>query len=366
MRPRTARFGLLVSDRASAAARVARRLVDLRPHPPHHPGMNRRRFLLTSLAGAVAVPLPAETQPVGKVNRIGFLSYRGCSVSLDPNGAFLQGLRELGYAEGRNLAIECRDARGRVDRFADLAAGLIRLKMDGLVAEGTPASLAAKQATTTIPIVMVGVADPVRSGLITSLARPGGNITGPSLFPTLEVAVKALERLKEIVPRVSRIALLRDPTNPSHILIDNEVAMAGRGLGLVPQRIGVRAAADFQDAFAAILDQRAQALLVYALPISPADGGRIAEFAQKYRLPAVTFWEGFAEQGMLMFYGTRLTDQYRRAVVYVDKILKGVKPADLPVEQPTKFELVINLKTAKALGLTIPPSLLARADQVIE
>ena len=328
--------------------------------------LDRRMFLAGTGAVLLATPLAAEGQQAGKVYRIGFLSYRGCGVSLDPNGAFRQGLSELGYVEGRNLAIECRDARGRVDRFADLAAGLTRLKMDVLVAEGTPASLAAKQATTTIPIVMVGVADPVRSGLIASLARPAGNVTGPSMYPSLEVAVKVLERLKEIVPRVSRVAVLRDPTNPSHILIDDEVVGAGRGLGMTPQRIGVRAAADFQDAFAAILDQRSQALLVYALPISPDDGRRIAEFAQKHRLPAVTFWEGFAEQGMLMFYGTRLTDQYRRAGVCVDKILKGARPADLPVEQPTKFELVINLKTAKELGLTIPPSLLGRADEVIQ
>jgi putative ABC transport system substrate-binding protein len=328
--------------------------------------MDRRAFLGTMAGSLLAASLAAEAQPAGKVPRIGFLSYRGCGVSLDPNGAFRVGLRELGHVEGRNLVIECRDARGRVDRFADLAVDLVRLKMDVLVTEGTPAALAAKQATTAIPIVMTGAADPVRSGLIASLARPGGNVTGPSLFPTLEVAVKVLERLKEIVPRVSRIALLRDPTNPSHILIDDEVVGAGRGLGITPQRIRVRAAGDFQDAFAAILDQRAQALLVYALPISPADGRRIAEFAQKHRLPAVMFWEGFVEQGMLMFYGTRLTDQYRRAGVYVDKILKGAKPADLPVEQPSKFELVINLKTAKALGLTIPPSLLQRADEVIQ
>jgi putative ABC transport system substrate-binding protein len=328
--------------------------------------IDRRTFLAGTGSVLLAAPLVAEAQPAGRVYRIGFLSYRGCGVSLDPNGAFRQGLRELGYVEGRNLAIECRDARGRVDRFADLTVGLVRLKMDVLVAEGTPASLAAKQATTTIPVVMVGVADPVRSGLIDSLARPGGNVTGPSLFPTLEVAVKVLERLKEIVPGVSRVAVLRDPTNPSHILIDDEVVRAGRGMAMTPQRISVRAAADFQDAFAAMLDQQAQALLVYALPISPADGRQIAEFAQKHRLPAVTFWEGFAEQGMLMFYGTRLTDQYRRAGVYVDKILKGVRPADLPVEQPTKFELVINLKTAKALGLTMPPSLLQRADEVIQ
>ena len=329
--------------------------------------MDRRAFIGTLTGGLLAPPLAAGAQaPPAKVYRVGFLSYRDCGVSLDPNGVFLQGLRELGYVEGQNLSVECRDARGRVDRFADLAGGLVRLKMDVLVAEGTPASLAAKHATTTIPIVMVGVADPVRSGLIATLARPGGNVTGPSVFPTLEVAVKVLEQLKEIMPRISRVAVLRDPTNPSHILIDDEIVAAGRGLGMTPQRIGVRAAPDFQDAFATILEQRAQALLVYPLPISPAEARRIGEFAKEHRLPSVTFWDGFAEQGMLIFYGTRLTEQYRRAGVYVDRILKGAKPADLPVEQPTKFELVINLKTAKALALTIPPSLLQRADQVIE
>jgi len=317
----------------------------------------------------LVAPYAVEAQQSTKVYRIGILA--GSAQALRERrgyDAWQQGLRELGYVEGQNVILEYRYTEGNVALLPALAADLVRLNVDVIVVGGVGyvGVLAAKQATTTIPIVMTGVADPVRSGLIDSLARPGGNVTGPSLFPTLEVAVKVLERLKEIVPRVSRIALLRDPTNPSHILIDDEVVRAGRGLGMTPQRITVRTAADFQDAFAAILDQQAQALLVYALPISPADGRRIAEFAQKHRLPAVTFWEGFAEQGMLMFYGTRLTDQYRRAGVYVDKILKGARPADLPVEQPTKFELVINMKTAKALGLTIPQSVLLRADQVIE
>ena len=325
----------------------------------------RRAFLGTLAGGLLAAPLAAEAQ-AGKVYRIGFLSYLGCGASLDPKGAFRQGLRELGYLEGQNLAIECRDARGRVDRFPDLAGELARLKVDVLVAESTPSTLAAKQATTVIPIVMVGVADPVTSGLVASLARPGGNVTGPMLYPTLEVVVKVLELLKETVPRVSRVAVLRDPTNPSHLLIDDRVVAAGQALGQKPHFIGVRGVVDFQAAFATVRNQRAQALLLYALPLQPAEVRRIADFALTNRLPAVTFWEGHAEQGVLMFYGAGLVDQYRRAAAYVDKILKGAKPTDLPVEQPTKFELVINLKTAKALGLTIPPSLLARADQIIE
>jgi putative ABC transport system substrate-binding protein len=296
----------------------------------------------------LATPLAAEAQQAAKVYRIGFLSYLGCGASLDAKGAFRQGLRELGYVEGQNLAIECRDARGRVDRFPNLAGELAHLKVDVLVAESTPSTLAAKQATTTIPIVMVGVADPVTSGLIASLARPGGNV------------------LKKTVPSLSRVAVLRDPTNPSHLLIDDRVVAAGRALGQKPQFIDVRGVVDFQAAFAAVRDQRAQALLLYPLPLQPAEIRRIADFALTNRLPAVTVWEGHAEQGVLMFYGAGNADQYRRAGVYVDKILKGAKPADLPVEQPTKFELVINMKTAKALGLTIPPSLLARADEVIQ
>jgi len=328
--------------------------------------MDRRTFLAGTGAVFLATPLAAEAQQAAKVYRIGFLSYLGCGASLDAKGAFRQGLRELGYVEGQNLAIECRDARGRVDRFPNLAGELAHLKVDVLVAESTPSTLAAKQATTTIPIVMVGVADPVTSGLIASLARPGGNVTGPMLYPTLEVAVKVLELLKETVPSLSRVAVLRDPTNPSHLLIDDRVVAAGRALGQKPQFIDVRGVVDFQAAFAAVRNQSAQALLLYPLPLQPPEIRRIADFALTNRLLAVTVWEGHVEQGVLMFYGAGNADQYRRAGVYIEKILKGAKPADLPVEQPTKFELVINLKTARALGLTVPPALLARADQVIE
>jgi len=328
--------------------------------------MQRREFITLVGGAAASLPLAARAQQAGKVYRIGFLSYRGCGASLDSNGAFRRGLREVGYIEGRNLVLECRDAPGRVELFPDLALELVRLKVDVLVADGTPASLAAKQVTRTIPIVMVGVADPVLSGLVASLARPGGNVTGPSLYPTLEVATKALELTKEVVPGVSRIALLRDPTNPSHLLLDDRIVAAARALGLKPQLIDVRGAVDFQDAFAAILEQLAQVLFVYPLPLAPVQIGQIVEFASNNKLPGSTFWEGYVEQGFLMFYGTRNSEQHRRAVGYVDKVLKGAEPASLPVEQPTKFDLVINLKTAKMLGLTIPPTVLAQADEVIE
>jgi putative tryptophan/tyrosine transport system substrate-binding protein len=326
----------------------------------------RRRAFIAGLMGAtVALPVPVWSQP-GKVYRVSFLSYRGCSASLDPNGAFREGLREAGYVEGKNLLLECRDAPGRVDRFPELALELVRLKSDVLVAEGTPASLSAKQVTTTVPIVMVGVADPALSGVVASLARPGGNITGPSLYPTLEVATKVLQLGREIVPHLSRVALLRDPTNPSHLLLDDKIVATVLALGLKPQLVAVRGAADLPDAFAAIVDQRAQGLLVYPLPLAPRDTGQIVEFALRYKLAGLTFWEGYTELGFLIFYGSRLSDQYRRAVGYVDRILKGANPASLPVQQPTNFDLVINLKTARTLGLTIPPTLLARADEVIE
>lgn len=297
--------------------------------------------------------------------RVGFLSYRGCGVSLDPNGAFRQGLRELGYVEGRNLFIECRDAPGRIDRFPDLAGELARHRIDVLVAEGTPASLAAKRATRTVPIVMVGVADPVTSGLASSLARPAGNVTGPSFFPD-EVGAKVLEMLKQIAPHVSRVTTLRDPTNPAHILLDELIDRVAPGLGMKLQRIGVRGSADLPVALAEVFGQRAQALLVYPLPIAPTDIQRISEFGLKHKLPTAAIVKEYAEQGILIFYGPSLIDQYRLAVVYIDKILKGAQPADLPIQQPTRFELVINMKTAKALGLTIPQPLLLRADHLIE
>jgi len=331
-----------------------------------------RRCLL-SLLISVAVCLWAlglasavAAQPPGKVHRVGFLSYFGCATAVATEGAFRKELRGLGYVEGQNLVIECRDAPGRVDRLSELAADLVQRKVDVLVAEATPSSLAAKSATTTTPIVMVAVADPVRKGLIASFARPGGNVTGVSGAPTLEVYGKVLELLKEVAPHVSRVAVLTDRTNPGQVLMDDAVNAIGRALKIQLRYINVRGAGDVENALVETLNWRAEALFLYPLPVETAEVHRIATFALTKRLPAVTLWEGYAEEGLLMFYGTGMTDLYRRAAVYVDKILKGAKPADLPVEQAMTFPIVINLKTAKALGVTIPPSVLVRTDKVIK
>ena len=320
---------------------------------------------LVACVTAFGLASTADAQQPGKVYRIGFLSYFGCTKVLTPDGAFRQTLRSLGYIEGQNILIECRDAPGQVDRLPDLAADLVNLGVDVLVTEATPATLAAKRATQATPIVMCVVADPVKSGIITSLAHPGSNITGVSGAPTLETFSKVLELLKEVSPKVSRVAILTDRTNPGQVVIDDSADATARALGIQLQRINVRGVADLQGALRAAFDQRAQALFVYPLPVEPAEIRRIADFALAKRWPTVTLFKGYAELGLLLSYGTGFTDQYRRAAAYVDKILKGAKPADLPVEQPTQFELVVNLKTAKALGLTIPESILLRADEVI-
>jgi len=326
--------------------------------------MDRRRFLLTVLAGAIAAPLAAQAQQAGKVWRLGFLRYLGCA---EP--AFFtelrQGLRELGYAEGHNLVIDCRAAPGQAERIPDHAAELVRLNVDLIVAEGTVSALAAKQATRTIPVVMVNVGDPVASGLVSSLGRPGGNVTGSTMLAP-EIVRKTLQLLKEANPAISRVTVLIDPTNPGQTLPDQQMAAAAEILGVRPQRVDIRTSKDLDNAFAAVLGQRAQALLVYPLPLTPVEFQRITEFAIKNRLPTATWHTPFRRAGVTMFYGTNVAEQYRQAGVHIEKILKGAKPADIPVEQPIKFELVINLKTAKALGLTIPPSLLLRANQVIE
>ena len=312
-----------------------------------------------------ATPLVAEAQQAGKVYRIGYLSYRGCPIRAEMMGPFRQGLRELGYVEGQNIIIECRGAAGAADRFAGLAAELIRLEVDLLVAEGTALALAAKHATRTIPIVMVRVGDPVGSGLVPSLARPGGNITGLSALS--DTVAKTLEVLKEAAPSVSRVAVWMDSTNPGQTLTDKQMDAAAKALSLTLRRVDVRTAANLDAAFAAVLSRREQGLLVYPLAIAAPDTRRIAQFAIKHRLVTIALSRADdVREGMLMSYGPNEADSYRRAGAYIDKILKGSKPGDLPVEQPTTFELVINLKTAKALGLTIPPSLLQRADHVIE
>jgi putative ABC transport system substrate-binding protein len=310
----------------------------------------------------LATPLAAAAQQASKVPRIGFLSWAG------PGGkgladAFLQGLRERGYVEGRSLAVEYRD--GTMDRLPDLAAELVRLKVDAIVAAGTPAAIAAKQATSTIPIVMMVVADPVGSGLVASLARTGGNVTGPSMFAP-EVFPKELELLKEAVPGVSRVAVLMDPTNPSHVPLKSELDGAAKVLGMNVQRIDVKSGTDLDGAFAAASREHVDALFVFPLRVASPDSRRILEFALKNRMATLMWTKEGVEAGGLMSYGPNFRDHLRRAGIYLDKILKGTKPADLPVEQPTKFELVINLKTARALGLTIPRSLLSIADEVIQ
>jgi putative tryptophan/tyrosine transport system substrate-binding protein len=327
--------------------------------------MDRRRFLLTSLAGALAAPLAAEPQQAGKVSRIGYLSAGALPTYPTFENAFREGLRELGYVEGRNIALEYRWAEGKYERLPELAAELVRLKVDVILAVSTPAAQAAKAATRTIPIVFTLVADPVASGLVSSLARPSGNITGlPSL--SSEIIGKQLELLKETVPRVSRVAILQNPDASSHPFMVREAAGAARALGVQLRVLGARNPNDLHAAFTAMTGDRTEALLVLADPFFRTHGARIADFAAKSRLPSLSGEREQTEAGGLMSYGLSRLDMFRRAAIYVDKILKGAKPADLPVEQPTKFELVINVKTAKALGLTIPPSLLARADQVIE
>jgi ABC-type uncharacterized transport system substrate-binding protein len=328
--------------------------------------MDRRAFLAGTGAVLLAAPLAAEAQQAAKAPRIGWL---GDKPAAGPRlrEAFLQGLRDLGYVEGRNLVMEYRFAEGKPERLPALAAELVALKVDVIMAPGTPAALAAKQATRTTPIVFVA-ADPVTSGLVTSLARPGGNLTGLSAFAP-ELVGKCLEQLKQAVPGVTRVAVLWQPgglgeRTEKDMLKEAEVA--ARALGVRLQVLEARGPADFDRAFSDMTRARTGALTVLGSTMFTNERRRLVDLAAKHRLPAVYPWKEFVDAGGLMSYGPNVADLYRRAATYVDKILKGTKPADLPVEQPTKFELVINLKTAKALGLTIPPSLLGRADEVIE
>ncbi len=328
-----------------------------------------RRTFLGRLAGwLLAAPLAAEAQQAAKVARIGFLA-TNLAANPHEHEAFLQGLRDLGYVEGRNVVIEYRSAEGKLERLPALAAELVALKVDVIVAAaGTVAALAARQATRTLPIVFIAVGDPVTTGLVTSLARPGGKVTGLAAF-TPELVGKWLELLKQAVPGVSRVAVLWQPgavgeRTEKDILKGAEVA--GRALGVRVQFVEARGPADIERAFSDITRARAGALTVVSTPMFGSERRRLVDLAAKNRLPTVYSFRGYVDAGGLMAYGPNLADMYRRAATYVDKILKGAKPADLPVEQPTKFELVINLKTAKALGLTIPPSLLQRADEVLQ
>jgi len=329
--------------------------------------MDRRAFIGALAGGLLAGPLAADAQQSGKLFRIGVL---GNVPLTDPEGArvwgaFIQGLRELGYVEGRNITIEFRSSDGKYERLPELAAELVRLKVDVIVAPAGQNVVAAQRATRTIPIVMSGLTDPVESGLVASLARPGGNVTGLSGFST-EIVGKQLELLKEMAPKVSRVAILWNPANQSHPLLLREAEAAARLLRVQLQTLEVRGPDDFETAFAAVTRERAGALLVAADGMFLLHRARIADLAAKTRLPAMYGLREYVDAGGLVVYGPSLRENFRRAATYVDKILKGAKPADLPVEQPTKFELIINLKTARALGLTIPPSLLLRADEMIQ
>jgi len=332
--------------------------------------ISRRRFTtgvviaLTPL-GSTARAQEYKAQPTGKVYRIGVLETMSPTLNTANLDAFRQGLRDLGYVEGQNFVIEYRSADGRPERFPGLATELVRLKVDLIVTTETPAVLAAKKATGSIPIVMATSADPAGFGIVSSLARPGGNVTGLSTI-AVELAGKRLELLKEAIPRIARIAELANTSNPASASNWRQIEAAARSLGLEPQLLDVRAPEDFARAFDTAIKQRADAVVVANDTLTQTNLRRIVDLSAKHRLPSIFASREFVDAGGLMAYGPNFMDTYRRAATFVDKILKGTKPADLPVEQPTKFELVINLKTAKALGLTIPPSLLVRADSVIE
>ena len=320
----------------------------------------------TESFGLLAVPLAVGAQQTGKVYRIGYLTSSSPTTSPHLLEAFRQGLRERGWVEGQNIVIDYRYAEGRYDRLPDLVTELLRLKVDVIVVSPAPSAAAAKKATGTIPIVMIAVGLPVEQGLIASLPRPGGNVTGLSYGVDQEIFGKQLALLKEAVPNVRRVAVLWNPAVPILALPIKEVKVAAQSLGLQLQLVEARGPDDFDSAFAAMIKERVGALLVVTDPVFSTNRARLIDLAAKNRLPAAYTNRLPVEAGGLMSYGPNFPDLWRRGAGYVDKILKGAKPADLPVEQPTKFEFVINLKTAKMLGLTIPPSVLARADQVIE
>jgi len=326
----------------------------------------RRREFITMLGTAAALPLAVHAQQTARVRRVGWLSPGSGTSDENFLASFRDGLRELGWVVGQNIAIEPRWAEGRFERLPDLAAELVRLKVDVIVAAVTQASLAAKHATGTIPIVMVGVGDPLGSGLVDSLARPSGNVTGPSSM-LAEVSKKQLALLKETVPKASPVAVLWNPANPVwQAAALRETEVAARAMGLRLQLLEARGPDELEGAFAAMTRERAGVLFVPADIIFVRHAQQMADLAARHRLPAMYGFREHVEAGGLMSYAASFSVIFRRAATFVDKILKGARPADLPVEQPTKFELVINLKTAKALGITIPQSVLQLADEVIQ
>jgi putative tryptophan/tyrosine transport system substrate-binding protein len=325
--------------------------------------MDRRRFVGAFAGGLVIARSVAEAQPAAKVYRIGFLlGATGESVS-SLFHALEEGLRELGYVEGRNIVFEQRYADGRMERLPDLAAELVRLRVDVIVTGSNIHVAAARRATTTIPIVMVFTADPVGSGFVASLARPGGNVTGLTADASPELWAKYLALLKEVVPKLSRVGVLGQVSTQVGF---PELEAVSRRLDVALEVADIRSPEDFDGVFATMIGKRVGAVLIVVGPLTYLLRQTIADAALKYRLPAITNVNQFAQAGLLMSYGPNLPDLYRRAALYVDKILRGAVPADLPVEQPSKFELIINLKTAKAIGITVPQSLRLRADEVIQ
>jgi len=326
--------------------------------------MDRRAFITMVGGSVLAAQLPDHTQQTAKVPLIGFLGLASASSSARQLESFRAGLRDLGYRESQNVVIDYRWADGEYERLSDLANELVRLRVDILVTHGTPGALAAKRATATIPIVVATSADAIALGLVESLARPGGNVTG-STFLVPEVNAKRLQMFKEPFPRTGHMAVLVNPNNPAMGPIIQAMKRTAKSLKMELQQFPVRGPNEFAAAFSSMTSSRVDAVAIIEEPMFQANAGVLAGLAMQKRLPSAGFKE-FAEAGGLLGYGADIIRLFRRAAYFVDRILKGAKPADLPIEQPTKFELVINLKTAKALGLTIPPSVLGRADQVIE
>ena len=325
-----------------------------------------RREFLALLGGAAAWPLAVGAQSAGKIYRIGFLA-NDPTIPTQPAGrAFLDGLRESGFIEGKNVTIDRRFAEGRLDRYADLIAKLAQLGPDVLVTSANEATLAAKRAVTTTPIVMMNVSDPIGQGFVASLAHPGGNITGVIQDDTAEISAKRMQLLKDPVPRAAKVAVLLNPDEPYDRSQWQQLELAARSLNLTLQQLVARRPREIEDAFSAIAKDRPDILLVATNSLSFPNRGIIIELALKNRLPAMSAFREITEVGGLMSYGSIRADRFRSAAIYVGKILKGARPADLPIEQPTKYELVINLKTAKLLNLEIPRDLLLVADEVIE
>ena len=324
--------------------------------------INRRTFLC-GVTGTLIAPPAAEAQQASKIARIGFLGATSASSWASRVEAFRVGLRDLGYVEGRNITIEFRWAEGQYSRFPDLVAELVRLKVDLLVTHGTPGTLAAKQATTTTPIVIAASGDAVTAGLVASLARPGGNVTGSTYF-VRELMAKRLELLRDVMPRITRVGVLVKPDNPFFAQL-HDLEISAKTLKLTLQQVAAPGPNEFEAAFSAMAKSRVDAVLISEDAAFITHVRAITDLAATHRLPSAGFGE-LAQAGGLIGYGVNFLELYRRAAIFVDKILKGAKPADIPVERATTFELVLNLKTAKALGLTIPQSILVRADEIIQ